>query len=434
MTWEQVLAYLDARPPRGERRGLERMRALMHDLGDPQAQVSFVHIAGTSGKGSTAAFTESILRACGYRTGLFLSPHVYDFRERIQLGGEMASPELLAQVFTEMRPALDRFDAAGDPCAYFEVLTALALRTFARAGVQVGVLEVGIGGLLDSTNVIPPPLAAAVCAISLEHTNILGSTLSEIAAQKCGILKPGTRAAGYCDLAPEARAVLEETCRREKIPLHVADPSRLTIERETGHGSEFTYAGETWRVSLAGRHQVYNALTALMLVRCLREGGLALPDAGVARGLEQASLAGRMEIVREDPICILDGAHNPGKMAALMSSIPAGAASPSWASWSARPTPPAPPWPPGGAGCSSPSRRRRGPICLSPPPSWPRRPCPSARRSIAAPLPGRGPAWPARWRERMRSSWPAAPCISWKRRKKVSSTPFDRFFAKQLLN
>lgn len=321
MTWEQVLAYLDARPPRGERRGLERMRALMHGLGDPQAQVSFVHIAGTSGKGSTAAFTESILRACGYRTGLFLSPHVYDFRERIQLGGEMASPELLAQVFTEMRPALDRFDAAGDPCAYFEVLTALALCTFARAGVQVGVLEVGIGGLLDSTNVIPPPLAAAVCAISLEHTNILGSTLSEIAAQKCGILKPGTRAAGYCDLAPEARAVLEETCRREKIPLHVADPSRLTIERETGHGSEFTYAGETWRVSLAGRHQVYNALTALMLVRCLREGGLALPDAGVARGLEQASLAGRMEIVREDPICILDGAHNPGKMAALMSSL-----------------------------------------------------------------------------------------------------------------
>ena len=189
MTWEQVLAYLDARPPRGERRGLERMRALMHDLGDPQAQVSFVHIAGTSGKGSTAAFTESILR-----TGLFLSPHVYDFRERIQLGGEMASPELLAQVFTEMRPALDRFDAAGDPCAYFEVLTALALCTFAKAGVQVGVLEVGIGGLLDSTNVIPPPLAAAVCAISLEHTNILGSTLSEIAAQKCGILKPGTRA------------------------------------------------------------------------------------------------------------------------------------------------------------------------------------------------------------------------------------------------
>ena len=183
------------------------------------------------------------------------------------------------------------------------------------------VFEVGIGGLLDSTNIIPAPLCAAVTAISLEHTDMLGTTIPEIAAQKCGIIKPGCRAAGYCDLLPEAEHVLRQTCRDLNVPLMVADKSKLQVLESDDAGSRLVYDGEEYRIGLPGEHQVMNTLTVLSIVEQLRAGGLNLPESAVKSGLAAAAIAGRLQVVRQQPKCIIDGAHNPGKIAALCAAL-----------------------------------------------------------------------------------------------------------------
>ena len=396
MTYREVLEYLDARPPRGERRGLERMRLLMHKLGDPQRSLRFVHIAGTSGKGSTAAMTERMLRACGYRTGLFVSPHTFDFRERIQLDGVMADKALLAETLTEMRPALDALDAMGDPAAAFETMTALALCVFARKKPDLVVLEVGIGGLLDSTNIIDPPEVAAVCAISVEHTNLLGKTIPEIAAQKCGIIKPGCRAVGYCELSPEAQTVFLETCRRCGVTPEIPMFSQVQLRSETDQGSRFVWQGREWFVPLAGLHQVKNALTALAILHQLQAAGYDLPEDRMAEGLSQ---------------CVFrwSGGTPPACWTALTTpaswkrcvrrwtgSIRSGRSSPSWASWPGRIIRPAFPWWPGGAEPLWRGMRSRAPVWLCRRSSWPGRQRPSARRWPFVPTPKQ--ARRRRWR------------------------------------
>ncbi len=321
MTYEQALDYIHSRIHLGTRKGLFRMEALMKKLGDPQKRLKFVHIAGSNGKGSTSTMCESVLRRAGYRTGLFLSPFVFDFRERMQVDGRLPHRQLLADTLEEMLPALAEMKAEDMECTEFETVTALALMLFEKCGAEVVVFEVGIGGLLDSTNIIPAPLCAAVTAISLEHTDILGTTIPEIARQKCGIIKPGTRAAGYCDLHPEARRVLEDTCRELAVPLEVADLNELQVLVQNGGGSRFRYRGCEYRIGLPGAYQIKNALTVLSVVEQLRAGGMDLPREAVEEGLASAAIPGRLQVVRTSPCCLLDGAHNPGKLEALCQAL-----------------------------------------------------------------------------------------------------------------
>ena len=321
MTYEQALDYIHSRIHLGTRKGLFRMEALMERLGNPEKRMKFVHIAGSNGKGSTATMCESVLRHAGYKTGLFVSPFVFDFRERMQVNGQLVDKQLMADVLESMLPALDACKADDLECTEFETVTALALKLFERCGVEVVVFEVGIGGLLDSTNIIPAPLCAAITAISLEHTDILGTTIPEIAYQKCGIIKPGCRAAGYCDLLPEAEHVLRQTCRDLDVPLKVADKSKLQVLESDDTGSRLVYDGEEYRIALPGGHQVMNTLTVLSIVAQLRASGLDLPEKAVKSGLEAAAIAGRLQVVRQSPKCIIDGAHNPGKIAALCAAL-----------------------------------------------------------------------------------------------------------------
>lgn len=321
MTYEQALEYIHSRIHLGTRKGLGRMERLMEKLGHPERQCPFVHIAGSNGKGSTAAMCESVLRHAGYKTGLFVSPYVFDFRERIQVSGALVDRELMCAVLEQLIPVLDEMKAEGQECTEFETVTALALMVYARCRVDFVVFEVGIGGLLDCTNVIPPPACAVLTAVSLEHTNILGNTIHDIAVQKCGIIKPGCRAAGYCGLHPEAETVLRDTCRRLEVPLAVADKARLEVLEADDAGSRFRYGGREYRIALPGGHQVYNALTVLSVVEQLRAEDFDLPESAVCRGLEAASIAGRLQVVRKEPKCILDGAHNPGKMDALCAAL-----------------------------------------------------------------------------------------------------------------
>jgi len=321
MTYEQALDFIHSRIHLGTRKGLFRMEGLMEKLGNPEKRMKFVHIAGSNGKGSTATMCESVLRHAGYKTGLFLSPFVFDFRERMQVDGQLPDKQLMADVLESMLPALAEMKAEDKECTEFETVTALALMLFARCGVEVVVFEVGIGGLLDSTNIIPPPLCAAVGSISLEHTDMLGTTIPEIAAQKCGIIKRGCRAAGYCDLVPEAEHVLRETCRDLEVPLTVADKDKLQVLESDDTGSRFVYDGREYRIALPGEHQVMNALTVLSVVDQLRKGGMDLPEAVVAEGLADAMVIGRLQVVRQRPKCVIDGAHNPGKIGALCAAL-----------------------------------------------------------------------------------------------------------------
>ncbi|MBQ7491847.1 MAG: bifunctional folylpolyglutamate synthase/dihydrofolate synthase [Clostridia bacterium] len=321
MTYEQALDYIHTRIHRGTRQGMPRMRLLMEKLGNPQKRLKIIHVAGSNGKGSTCTMLESVLRQAGYRTGLFISPYVFDFRERIQLCGELVDKQLMADTLETMLPVFQEMKALDQECTEFETLTALAFVIFAQAGVDFAVIEVGIGGLLDCTNVIDPPVLAVIGAISLEHTEILGNTIPEIAAQKCGIIKAGCRVAAYCGLHPEARAVLEDTCASLGITPRLADPAALEVLSERDRGSCFRYAGEEYFVPLAGKHQVYNALTVLSATAELREAGFDLPEEAVQKGLAATRFVGRLQIVRDKPKCLLDGAHNPGKLKALAQAL-----------------------------------------------------------------------------------------------------------------
>ena len=321
MTYEEALSFIHSRDHLGTHKGLARMRELLRRMGEPQKRLRFVHIAGSNGKGSTAAMAERVLREAGYRTGLFISPFVYDFRERMQLQGALPDKQLLADTLAAIVPAIESMAADGDPVSEFETVTALALSLFDRAGCDIVVFEVGIGGLLDSTNVIDPPLVAAVCSLSLEHTELLGTTIPEIAAQKCGIIKPGSRVAAYCGLPAEALPVLAACCARCGAAPNIADAGQLKILSLTGEGGEFLYKGARYHVPLAGEHQVFNALTVIAIAEELRAAGLALPQEALVRGIAEVRFPGRLETVRRDPLCIVDGAHNPAKIGSLCGAL-----------------------------------------------------------------------------------------------------------------
>lgn len=269
MTIEEAMELIHGVEWRGSRPGLTRVRELLHRLGDPQDGLQFVHIAGTNGKGSTAAMLASILRAAGYTTGLFTSPYLERFSERMQVNGVPVPDAEFAAVCETLKPCITAMD---DPPTEFELVTAAAMLWFRRRGCDVVVLEVGLGGRLDATNVIAAPACAVITNIGLDHTEILGDTLEQIAREKAGILKPGTCAVSYPQ-APEVRRVLRELCAQRGIPLTEADASAIVPLTDSVDGQTFTYRGAEYALPLLGAHQLRNAAVALETVAALRARG-----------------------------------------------------------------------------------------------------------------------------------------------------------------
>ncbi len=340
LSYEEALSYLDSfvnyerRPPDAEMRAamsLDRVRELLTELGSPHERLSFLHVAGTKGKGSTAAMAASALRAAGYRTGLYTSPHLIDVRERIRVGGEPIPPEAFARVIERTRPHLDRIrertadfppDADARPPTYFEIMTHAAFLYFEEVKTDVAVLEVGMGGRLDATNVVTPA-ACAITNVSLDHTAILGPTLAEIAREKAGILKPGVP----CVVAPQNESAahsIEATAREVGAPLwRVGEEVVLERAGEEGFNvrtPERDYDG--LRIPLWGAHQRENACVAVGLVDLARRAGFdrVTPDA-VREGLANVSWPGRVQKVAESPVTILDGAHNVASVRALVATL-----------------------------------------------------------------------------------------------------------------
>lgn len=314
MTMQETIAFIQAASWLGCRPGLERIADLMHRLGDPQKELRFVHITGTNGKGSTAAMLSAVLREAGYTVGLFTSPHLVCYNERIQVNGADIPDEDLCALAEAVKPAVDRMETVPSE---FERFTAMALLYFRRRNCDIVVLEVGLGGRLDSTNVIPAPEAAVITNIGLEHTEYLGDTVEKIAAEKSGIIKPGADVvlSGQC---PGAEAVVRARAAANGCTLCVTDPAQLRQRSADLSGQRLDYRErKDLRLRLLGTYQCHNAAAALDTVDALRRRGWDIPETAVRRGLENAAWPGRFEVLRTEPLVLADGAHNPNGAAEL---------------------------------------------------------------------------------------------------------------------
>lgn len=307
MDYKEALEYINRTEWFGSRPGLERITELLEKLGNPQNGMKFVHIAGTNGKGSCAAMTASVLKAAGYKTGLFTSPYLYRFNERMQINGKQIDDDVLAADVSLVKIAAD---AMADHPTEFELMTAAAMVWFKEQNCDIVVLEVGLGGRLDATNVIEAPEACVIMNIGLDHTAVLGNTVEQIAEEKARIIKPGTD----CVLYQQSQSVTEivrERCDEVGARLHVADFSELHSEFDSLFGQSFTYRGEVYALPLLGANQLRNAAVVLELVEVLRRRGWALDQSDVEHGLYAVSWPGRFELVNDEPCFIVDGGHNP---------------------------------------------------------------------------------------------------------------------------
>ena len=307
MNYEQALEYIHAVQWAGHKPGLSRTRTLLAALGDPHKKLQFVHVAGTNGKGSTAAMLASCLHAAGYRVGLYTSPFINRFNERIQIDGQQIGDEELVQLVERVKPAAD---AMTDVPTEFEIITALGMLYFAQQQCDIVVLEVGLGGTLDSTNVIEKPACAVITALGMDHVKELGPTLADIAAAKAGIIKAGCPVVSYGG-APEADAVLRRVAARQHAPFTEVDFGKLRVEGGDLDKVTFDFDGlDGVQLPLIGSYQPRNAALAITALRVLRQNGWHIPDAAIRTGLEQVSWPGRFELLRRSPAFVLDGSHD----------------------------------------------------------------------------------------------------------------------------
>ena len=318
MTYEEALNAIHAVHWQGHKPGLGRTRALLSALGDPHKALRFVHVAGTNGKGSTAAMLDSCLRAAGYKTGLFTSPYINRFNERVQVDGVPIPDGDLVRLVERVQPAAA---AMADTPTEFEFITALGMLWFAEQRCDIVVLEVGLGGALDSTNVIDPPECAVITALGLDHVKELGPTLADIAAAKAGIIKPGSPAVSYGG-APEADRVIAAAAHACGAPLTVVDFTRLRLRGAGLDGQTFDFDGlDGLTLPLLAGYQPRNAAVAVTALRALRARGWDIPDEAIRRGLASVRWPGRFELLRRSPPFLLDGSHNAHGMRATADSL-----------------------------------------------------------------------------------------------------------------
>lgn len=373
MDWNEAIALLHGANWKHTKIGLERMRDFMHALGDPQEKLRYVHIAGTNGKGSACVMTQSILTAAGFRTGLYISPHLDQFNERLSIDGQMISDADLRRLAARVRAAADTL---GEEPTDFEMITAMAFCWFEEQHCALVILEVGMGGRLDATNVISSPEVCAIMHIGLDHTEFLGDTVEKVAAEKAGILKPGadcvlyhqlpgvmdvvqqrfaevnSDAAARADAATDAAAsalnadTTDSCCasgaaattdsafdiahsnhagastKTAAARLVITDSTAFTARTRTIDGQVFDYRNRpNLRIHLLGNYQMENAMAVLDIIDCLILRGWGISENAIRVGLAQATWPGRFELLSREPLLIVDGAHNPNGVEALVDTI-----------------------------------------------------------------------------------------------------------------
>ncbi len=321
MKYEKAIEKIHSLLTFGSRPGLGRMRELLKKLGDPQDKLKYIHVAGTNGKGSVCAMLSSALVAAGYKTGLFISPYITDFRERIQINNIPVDKDTLADAVKKTFPIVERLRDNGVIITEFEYVNALQFYIHAQEKCDIVVLETGMGGLLDCTNVIKPPLCAVITAIGLDHTAVLGDTIEQIAEQKCGIIKHGSV---VVTSAQDIRAmnIIKETAGAMGVPLITSNETVLEVLSESLKGSRVKYDSHEFNIPLAGAHQIENAKTAIAALEYLdKDGSISVGSGCIACGIEKAVNPARLELLSDNPVVLLDGAHNPNGIEALKKAI-----------------------------------------------------------------------------------------------------------------
>ena len=318
MNAEQAIAYIHSVCWKGSIPGLGRTQELLEKMGNPEKKLKFVHIAGTNGKGSTAAMTASILRRAGYRTGLYTSPYIYRFHERIQVDGVEISDEDLTEITEYVKPLADSM--AQSPTE-FELVCCIAFEYFYRKKCEIVVLEVGMGGAWDATNVIEVPEVAVITNIGLDHTEYLGDTVEKIAETKSGIFKPHGHAVVYRS-TPSVEAVYERVCAERDVSLRKADFDGLVLKAHILEGQIFDCGSRKNLVlPLLGDHQLHNASVVLSIADTLIGEGWKISEQNIYDGIRDVRWPGRFDIVCRKPLFIIDGGHNPQCIEALVKNI-----------------------------------------------------------------------------------------------------------------
>ncbi|MBQ2676470.1 MAG: bifunctional folylpolyglutamate synthase/dihydrofolate synthase [Clostridia bacterium] len=307
MDYKTATEYINSFLVFGSKPGLERIALLLDKLGNPQNKLKFIHVAGTNGKGSICAYTASILQSAGYKTGLFISPYILDFRERFQINGEMIEESTLARLTEQLKAVVDTLNDQDKPTE-FELITALAMMYFEAESCDVVVLEVGLGGRFDSTNIIPTPLCSVIASISLDHIAVLGDTIDKIAFEKAGIIKNGGKTVCYPIQQDSALNVIKSIASQRDNAFILPDVSSVQVTQQGFEGDKVRYGDLCFTLPILGKCQPYNAATAIEAVRC---SGLKVSDEQIVNGIQQTQFPARCEVLRNNPLILIDGAHNP---------------------------------------------------------------------------------------------------------------------------
>ncbi len=320
MNYTEAVEYIEQLKGWGAQMGLDRMRMILFKLGDPQKELKFVHIAGSNGKGSNSAMLESVLRAAGYKTGLFTSPHLIKWNERFKINGVVMSDDDFVEATQALKDVCDTLSEEDQPTV-FERMTLMGMWYFAQKKCDIVVLEVGMGGIRDATNVIDSPEVALIAHLALEHVKVLGNTIEEIAANKAGIIKPGCNVVLLNQL-PEAEAVVKAKAAECGCKIVVTDPSKRRVHRSDLTGQCFDYRDrKDLELNLLGEYQSNNVMTALDSIDALIERGWNIPEEAIRKGLANVFWPARFQLVYKKPLILLDGAHNSDGVRELRKSL-----------------------------------------------------------------------------------------------------------------
>lgn len=330
MTYESALKYVYSRRKFAKSSGHERILALLENFGNPQNKLKFIHVVGTNGKGSVSTELSFIMRQAGYKTGLFTSPFVTEFCERIQINQSYIPKDVFAKIVEQIKNVNEKLEKQDLTPTFFEVVLAVALIYFEREGCDIVILEAGLGGRTDSTNIIPAPLVTVITSISLDHTQVLGNTVVEIAREKCAVIKKGSVVVSFpCDnggfdfiaQTEEATNIINSSCEEQCCPIVYPSMNSVHSVKECIDGISFEFDSLPLSIKFTGDHQIANAAVAVCAAKALRERGFTVTDEDIQKGLSEAFLPGRMEIIGRSPLVIIDGGHNIGCMTALAKMI-----------------------------------------------------------------------------------------------------------------
>ncbi len=316
MTYNKALEFINSTLVFGSKPGLSRIGRLLELLGNPQKKLKFIHIAGTNGKGSTCTFIACALKEAGYKTGLYTSPFVIDFRERIQINNEYIAKKDIAKLVQKVIPLCKIIENESESPTEFEIITALAFLYFKQQKCDFVVLETGLGGRFDATNIIDKPLISVITSISFDHMQYLGDTIEKIAFEKCGIIKKNGITVVYPLQEKTALKMINNRAEQKKNELIIPLIKHLNFLKTGLLGSEFEYKGHKFNICLLGEFQVFNAITAIETLFILN-----VPIQAIFKGLANAKIPARFEIISKNPLIIIDGAHNEDGIEKLLESI-----------------------------------------------------------------------------------------------------------------